>query len=103
MLKNGQGGPQNYLEAARWYQESATQGNLDAQNNLGYLYEHGLGVPQDSVQAYAWYSVAAAHEHEIAVKNRDSVGGRMTGGQLAIAQSLSEDILATLLERDRQH
>jgi TPR repeat protein len=42
-----------------WYLKAAAQGRVLAQNNIGYLYEHGLGVRADSAQAVEWYRKAA--------------------------------------------
>lgn len=52
--------PKDYSVAAMWLRKSAEQGNSDAQNDLGLLYEEGNGVPQDLAEAYFWYSLAAA-------------------------------------------
>ena len=46
MLMNGDGLPQDYDEAARWFRLSAEQDTSWAQCNLGILYANGLGVPQ---------------------------------------------------------
>ncbi len=46
-------------EAARWYRMAAEQGEADAQNNLGLMYELGEGVPQDNGEAARWYRKAA--------------------------------------------
>jgi uncharacterized protein len=59
MYENGQGVPQDYPEAARWYLKSAKQGHDRAQNNLGKLYEDGQGVDQDHIIAVQWYQKAA--------------------------------------------
>src|SRR5215475_1560259 len=48
----GQGVPQDYTEALRWYRLAAAQGEASAQYNLGGMYEAGAGVPQDYVQAH---------------------------------------------------
>lgn len=37
----------DYAAALVWYQKAANQGNADAQNDLGWLYQHALGVQQD--------------------------------------------------------
>lgn len=37
--------PQNYTEAFKYYTLSADQGNVEAINNLGYMYQVGLGTP----------------------------------------------------------
>ena len=59
MYENGQGSPQDYQEAARWYLKAAKQGHDRAQNSLGKLYEEGLGVEQDHIIAVGWYQKAA--------------------------------------------
>ncbi len=45
----------DYTTALRLYRPLADKGNVDAQHNLGFMYENGRGVPQDYVQAVAWY------------------------------------------------
>ena len=43
----------------RWYRKAADQGNADAQDNVGWLYQHGWGVAQDYAEAMRWYRKAA--------------------------------------------
>src|SRR3954452_13077717 len=45
--KGGRGVPQDYTQAAQWFQKAADQGNAVAQRNLGSLYLEGQGVKQD--------------------------------------------------------
>ena len=47
MYYNGEGVPQNYNEAIRWYKKAADQEDAKAQGVLGSMYYEGLGVPQD--------------------------------------------------------
>ena len=42
-----------------WLKEEANNGNSFAQNNLGFMYEHGLGVHRDFKEAMRWYERAA--------------------------------------------
>ena len=56
---NGNGLPQNYIIAIKWFSLAAEQGYADAQNNLGFMYDKGLGVPQDYKTAVKWYRLAA--------------------------------------------
>lgn len=49
----------HYATAERALRKPAAQGDARAQNNLGYLYEHGLGVTQNYGEARSWYSKAA--------------------------------------------
>ena len=45
--EKGQGVPQDYGEAVKWFQKAADQGYANAQYNLGVIYDQGLGVPPD--------------------------------------------------------
>ena len=54
MHANGEGVPQDYSEAAKWYKLAANQGHTKAQFQLGMLYKKGLGVAQNYVTATQW-------------------------------------------------
>ena len=41
MYANGQGVPQDYAEAVKWYRLAADQGDADAQSYLGVMYAKG--------------------------------------------------------------
>jgi len=47
------------VKAMELYRKSADEGNLDAMDNVGWLYKNGLGVTQDYSQAIYWYKKAA--------------------------------------------
>jgi len=55
----GNGVPQNYKSAVKWYKLAANQGVADAQFNLGNSYYNGNGVPQNYKSAVKWYKLAA--------------------------------------------
>jgi len=74
MYEKGQGVPQDYAEALKWYRKAAEQGNAkavmwyrkaaeqgnaEAQFGLGHMYDERLGVPQDYAEAAKWYRRAA--------------------------------------------
>ena len=86
----GEGVPQNYNEAAKWYRIAAKKGNPVAQNNLGMMYSIGIGVPKRFIRAYVWSSVAAAQGNDQAKKNRDLVSRELTRAQLARAQQMAQ-------------
>jgi len=69
LYENGQGVPQDYVQAADWYRKAAEQGQPGAQYNLGLLYHIGQGVPQDYAQAAAWFRKAAAQGQPLAQYN----------------------------------
>jgi hypothetical protein len=74
------------------------QGDVDAQFNLGIIYDKGQGVPQDFVQAHMWFNLAAsrlpasdAERLNMAVKTRDITASKMTPAQTAEAQKLARE------------
>ena len=56
----------DFAAALREFRPLATQGNKDAQFNLGVMYEGGEGVAQDDVQAAVWYRKSAEQRHSLA-------------------------------------
>ena len=72
MYYNGQGVPQDYAEAVKWYRLAADQGDAYAQYNLGVMYDNGEGVPQDYKEAVKWYRLAAEQGHAKAQYNLGS-------------------------------
>ena len=91
MYENGNGVPQDYAEAVKWYRKAADQGYARAQNNLGVMYNRGQGVPQDYVMAHMWFNLAAALGDEKALKTRDALAKNMTSEQIAEAQRLARE------------
>ena len=59
MLSDGQGVPQNYIEAVKWYRKAADQGDASAQDNLGTMLHQGRGVLRDDTEAAKWILKAA--------------------------------------------
>ena len=68
--------------------KAAEQGDADAQNNLGAMYDNGEGVPEDDIQVYAWISLASAQGAEIAKNAKERLTGDMTRAEIAKAQKL---------------
>jgi TPR repeat protein len=56
----GEGVPQDYAEAKRWWEKAAGAGVASAMGLLGALYEMGWGVQQDYGEAKRWYEKASA-------------------------------------------
>ena len=75
MFESGQGVPQDFNEAIRWYRLAADQKLIKAQEklnlllkkaaepqinlSLGMMFESGQGVPQDFNEAIRWYRLVA--------------------------------------------
>ena len=66
LYAKGQGVPQDYAQAAKWYQKAAAQGYAPAQASLGGAYIMGDGMPQDFTQAAMWFKKAAAQGNPLA-------------------------------------
>jgi len=49
----------DYNEAMEWYLKAAKQGNVNAQRNIGGMYQKGHGVEQNYHQAMEWFLKAA--------------------------------------------
>ena len=90
--RNGDGVPQDYKQAVKWYSKSAEQGVVSAQFNLSNMYYNGEGVIKDYVTAYAWLGVAKANELAVAVKFLDIVRKTMSKDQIAEGQKLAREL-----------
>src|SRR6185436_2947590 len=55
-LLNGDGGPQDLPGAAAWFKRAAQRDVVDAQYNLGLMYEAGRGVDRNPREALRWFS-----------------------------------------------
>ncbi|PKK64545.1 HCP-like protein, partial [Rhizophagus irregularis] len=60
---------ENEIEIFKRYEKSAKQGDSDAQNYLGYLYENDLGVQKDLKKAFYWYQRSAENGNKLAHYN----------------------------------
>ncbi|MDD4887874.1 MAG: tetratricopeptide repeat protein, partial [Thiomonas sp.] len=92
---HGWGGlPQDDAQAAHWYRKAADQGDDDAQNNLGSLYELGMGVPQNRQVAYALYDIAATKGNPAARRNRNQLEQKLSTKDLESAEKLEQQMRA---------
>jgi TPR repeat protein len=62
-LREVEGVARDDAQVAAWFRKAAEQGDADAQNNLGWMYEQGRGVAPDDAQAAAWYRKVAEQGH----------------------------------------
>ena len=67
----------------------ADEGNVDAQYNLGVMYDNGEGVPENDIKAHVWYSMAKTSGNESGKKNLRILKTEMTKDQIAQAQELA--------------
>jgi TPR repeat protein len=63
MYHDGEGVPEDYVEAVKWFRKAAEQGHAAAQFYLGIAYHGGVGVPKDDAEAVKWLRKAAEQGH----------------------------------------
>lgn len=83
IYSEGRAVPQDYAEAARWYERAAVQGFVPAQYRIGNLYESGQGVDQDYEVAKLWYQRGAEAGNRMSMHN---LAALYAGGQLGDQQ-----------------
>ncbi|MDA7516263.1 sel1 repeat family protein [bacterium] len=91
MYQNGEGLPQNYSKAVKWFRMAAEQGNTTAQLSLARMYDRGNGVPQNDLSAYMWANLAASGGLEKAETFSDILRQKITKKQIAEAERLSKE------------
>lgn len=90
MYADGQGVPQNYKMAIKWYLAAAKQGDTKAQVNLGEMYMNGQGVARDEVQALKWNMIAAAGGDRDGAQYRDALMRQLTGDEVKKARGMAQ-------------
>ena len=60
----GEGVPQDYQEAIKWFFKAAESNQLEAIAWIGYSYTNGWGVDSDLDEALVWYEAGAKLGHE---------------------------------------
>jgi hypothetical protein len=75
---------------------AAQNGDVQAQLEMGVLYEYGFPAAQSNVTALAWYLLAAEAGDTNAIKRRDRLSSKMTGEEIEQARQQS----LTLLRRN---
>jgi TPR repeat protein len=100
MYSDGTGVLQNHLDAANWYRRAAQKGHAGAMSMLALKYTRGEGVQKDYVRAHMWIDLAAeAGDGPTAVLQRVTISGEMTPSQIAEAQRLARECLASNYQR----
>ena len=95
MYADGQGVPQDYKEAAKWYRLAAEQGDASAQTNLGFMYADGQGVLADFVRAHRWFNIASANGHKNGAKGRDMAAQEMISEDISKAQAMARECMSS--------
>lgn len=77
----------HYLDAARAFEHAAVAGLVEAQYELGLLYEKGMGVRTDSAKARNLYEKAAKQNHILAAEKLAEYFAEGIGGDKHVDQS----------------
>ncbi len=89
MYNNGNGVPQNYGKAAKWYSKAAKQGHAEAQYNLGQMYALGQGVPANGIYAYMWLNLAKANDKDTPEYMKQALNETLSSEDIVKAQDLA--------------
>ncbi len=95
----GRGVARDMGQAADWFKRAADLGYVDAQYNLGVLYERGDGVPQSLTDAYKWYAVAAAAGDNESKSRISALATQLAPDDLSAAQSAAASFRPEPLNR----
>ena len=74
----------------------AIGGSLDAQLELGMLYEFGFNYPEHDLDALAWYAIAAERGNTLAAERQRIVAGRLSDAQRSDARQREDALRAQL-------
>jgi len=77
------------------FEVAAQTGAADALFELGMLYATGLDVEADLVVAHKWFNLAALRGNRAALARRVELAREMSAYQIALAQKLAREWLAT--------
>ncbi len=91
--KNGDGVQQDINEALKWYHRAATQGYVEGQIALGFIYRGGNGRNgpyMDKVLSYMWFDIAARNGDERAFNLRNDIAWSMTQSEIDEARAKSK-------------
>lgn len=106
LYQSGRGVPKDFEMAARYFAQSALQGDAGGAKNIGLAFARGQGVEQNPVQAYFWLgisSLGASSQSMVHVDSRireqiddpaairDKLARTMSAQDTAAAQRLTRD------------
>lgn len=83
MYLRGEGVAPDVAKAYSWYKKGVENGDMLAQNGLGYLHYKGLGVAVDMQKAMSFFKAAADQDFSAAQANLGKI--HMQRGELAVA------------------
>jgi TPR repeat protein len=95
----GEGVPEDEVEAVKWFCLAAEQGYVKAQNKLGLMYAYGSGVAQDDSAAVEWFRFAADQGY---AEGQNNLGWMYAVGR-GVVKDYSEAVEWFRLAADQGH
>ena len=89
LYMRGEGFNQDEGKATRWFKLAAEQGNVFAQNELGYIHYIGKGI----LRAYMWWDIAAQRGNKEAEINKNFIAAKMNGPDVLRAKKMTKRCL----------
>ncbi len=86
-----------YEYAVKWLKLSASSGETEAANHLGWMYHNGKGVNVDEVESFKWYNSAAQSAHPLALYN---IGLSYVYGR-GVKRDINQGLLALRMAADK--
>ena len=83
-----------YESSIKWYKLAAEQGNIEPQNNLGFMSLDGKSVTRNLIHAFMWLDIAASNVDKKMVENRSITEKQMASVDIAKAQELALECAA---------
>ena len=83
----------NDMYNLKWYTRAAKQGNVSAQNNLGWLYSKTTTQFHNETKAYMWWFIAAQNGSHKALENMVRMETRLAPDNISKAQNMAEKCL----------
>lgn len=77
-------------EALRWYHKSATQGYVEAQLALGFIYRGGDEIQMSKTLSYMWFDIAYRNGNQAAYGLRNDVAWSMTQPEIEDGRRMSK-------------
>jgi TPR repeat protein len=88
LYAKGEAVKQDYLEAARWFEQAAGSGDADSQHDLALLKLEGIGIESDVAGARELLEAAAAQGHVSAMFNLGNIYANGRGVDVDVDRAL---------------
>jgi TPR repeat protein len=79
--------------------KAASEGNAEAELEIGILYEFGYNMPKNDITALAWYLQSAQRGNVLAAKRRDLLKSKMSPQDIEAAEKMSATLAAAGTEK----